>query len=70
MQELAARAASLAKVEAAKNITPPNSAYQFEASWRGLDGDRNLQARLLKVCNGDLTRQSCLYCCFWSFVLN
>ncbi|KAI8531690.1 hypothetical protein RHMOL_Rhmol11G0155500 [Rhododendron molle] len=49
VQELAARAASLAKVEAAKNITPPNSAYQFEASWRGLAGDRNLQARLLKV---------------------
>ncbi|KAE9446672.1 hypothetical protein C3L33_21445, partial [Rhododendron williamsianum] len=39
VQELAARAASLAKVEAAKNITPPNSAYQFEASWRGLAGD-------------------------------
>ncbi|XP_058189960.1 uncharacterized protein LOC131307469 isoform X2 [Rhododendron vialii] len=49
VQELAARAASLAKVEAAKNITPPNSAYQFEASWRGLAGDHNLQARLLKV---------------------
>ncbi|KAF7126542.1 hypothetical protein RHSIM_Rhsim11G0095300 [Rhododendron simsii] len=49
VQELAARAASLAKVEAAKNITPPKSAYQFEASWRGLAGDRNLQARLLKV---------------------
>ncbi|PSS03074.1 RNA polymerase II-associated protein [Actinidia chinensis var. chinensis] len=49
VQELAARAASLAKVEAAKNITPPNSAYQFEVSWRGLAGDRTLQACLLKV---------------------
>lgn len=64
VQELAARAASLAKVEAAKNITAPNSAYQFEASWRGLSGDCNLQAHLLKVCNGDLTRQSRIYCCF------
>ncbi|XP_028077191.1 RNA polymerase II-associated protein 3-like isoform X4 [Camellia sinensis] len=49
VQELAARAASLAKAEVAKNITPPNSAYQFEVSWRGLAGDRTLQARLLKV---------------------
>ncbi|XP_052191819.1 uncharacterized protein LOC127801047 isoform X1 [Diospyros lotus] len=49
VQELAARAASFAKVEAAKNITPPNSAYEFELSWRGLAGDRTLQARLLKV---------------------
>lgn len=49
VQELAARAASLAKAEAAKNISPPNSAYQFEVSWRGLSGDRNLQVQLLKV---------------------
>ncbi|XP_075087015.1 uncharacterized protein LOC107830436 isoform X2 [Nicotiana tabacum] len=49
VQELAARAASLAKAEAAKNIAPPNSAYQFEVSWRGLSGDRNLQTHLLKV---------------------
>lgn len=49
MQELAARAANLAKAEAAKNISPPNSAYQFEVSWRGLSGDRTLQAHLLKV---------------------
>ncbi|KAL8545428.1 hypothetical protein ACS0TY_005550 [Phlomoides rotata] len=49
VQELAAKAANLAKVEAAKNIVPPNSAYQFEVSWRGLSGDRNLQSRLLKV---------------------
>jgi hypothetical protein len=51
VQELASQAASRAKAEAAKNITPPNSAYQFEASWRGLSGDRALQARLLKVSN-------------------
>ncbi|KAH6819032.1 Pyruvate kinase family protein [Perilla frutescens var. frutescens] len=49
VQELAAKAAELAKAEAAKNIAPPTSAYQFEASWRGLSGDRELQARLLKV---------------------
>jgi hypothetical protein len=35
--------------EAAKNITPPNSAYQFEVSWQGFSGDRALQAHLLKV---------------------
>uniref|UniRef100_A0A5B6ZSD9 Putative RNA polymerase II-associated protein 3 isoform X1 n=1 Tax=Davidia involucrata TaxID=16924 RepID=A0A5B6ZSD9_DAVIN len=49
VQELASRAASRAKAEAAKNITPPNSAYQFEVSWRGLSGDCELQARLLKA---------------------
>lgn len=49
VEELAARAAFLAKAEAAKNITPPNSAYQFEVSWRGLSGDHTLQAQLLKV---------------------
>ncbi|GKG03385.1 hypothetical protein Tco_0311021, partial [Tanacetum coccineum] len=38
--ELAARAASLATAEAAKNIAPPTSAYQFEVSWRGFSGDR------------------------------
>ncbi|KAJ6354223.1 hypothetical protein OIU76_003132 [Salix suchowensis] len=35
--------------EAAKNITPPNSAYQFEVSWRGFSGDRALQTHLLKA---------------------
>ncbi|CDP18255.1 unnamed protein product [Coffea canephora] len=49
VQELAARAATLAKAEAAKIIAPPNSAYQFEVSWRGLSGDRSLQAQLLKA---------------------
>ncbi|KAL7119962.1 hypothetical protein ACP275_02G094300 [Erythranthe tilingii] len=49
VQELAAKAANLAKAEAAKNIVPPNSAYQFEVSWRGLSNDRNLQTRLLQV---------------------
>lgn len=48
-QVLAARAATLAKAEAAKNIAPPNSAYEFEVSWRGLSGDRSLQAQLLKA---------------------
>lgn len=51
LQELASRAASRAMVEAAKNITAPNSAYQFEVSWRGLLGDHALQASYLKVCN-------------------
>lgn len=49
VQELAENAANLAKAEAAKNIVPPNSAYQFEVSWRGLSSDRALQARLLQV---------------------
>lgn len=49
VQQLASRAASLATAEAAKNIVPPTSAYQFEALWRGLSGDCTLQARLLKV---------------------
>lgn len=51
VQQLAARAASLATAEAAKNIVPPTSAYQFEVSWRGLSGDRTLQTRLLKATN-------------------
>ncbi|XP_021623606.1 RNA polymerase II-associated protein 3 isoform X3 [Manihot esculenta] len=49
IQELASRAASRAMAEAAKNITPPNSAYQFEVVWRGFSGDRALQTRLLKA---------------------
>ncbi|KAB5556134.1 hypothetical protein DKX38_007043 [Salix brachista] len=46
--ELGSQAASRAMAEAAKNITP-NSAYQFEVSWRGFSGDRALQTHLLKV---------------------
>lgn len=57
VQELASRAASRAMVEAAKNITPPNSAYQFEASWRGLSGDVVLQARLLKAISPNMLPQ-------------
>ncbi|XP_021687734.2 uncharacterized protein LOC110669982 isoform X2 [Hevea brasiliensis] len=49
VEELASRAASRATAEAAKNITPPNSAYQFEVAWRGFSGDRALQTRLLKA---------------------
>ncbi|OMO86278.1 Tetratricopeptide TPR-1 [Corchorus capsularis] len=49
VQELASRAATRAMAEAAKNISPPNTAYQFEVSWRALSGDRALQAQLLKV---------------------
>lgn len=49
VQQLAARAASLATTEAAKTILPPTSAYQFEVSWRGFSGDRTLQFRLLQV---------------------
>ncbi|CAL8166209.1 unnamed protein product [Prunus armeniaca] len=50
IQELASRAASRVKAVAAENITPPNSAYQFEVSWRGLAGDNARQTSLLKVC--------------------
>ncbi|CAM8894637.1 unnamed protein product [Rhodiola kirilowii] len=49
VQELAARAASRASKETAQNIIPPNSAYQFEVTWRGFSGDRALEARLLKA---------------------
>ncbi|TYH76860.1 hypothetical protein ES332_D04G115100v1 [Gossypium tomentosum] len=35
--------------EAAKSISPPNTAYQFEVSCRALSGDRSPQAHLLKV---------------------
>ncbi|CAN1219511.1 RNA polymerase II-associated protein 3, partial [Linum perenne] len=49
VHDLASRAASRAKAEAAKNITPPTSAYQFEASWRRFSGDNALQTSLLKV---------------------
>jgi hypothetical protein len=40
--------------EAAKNITPPTTAYQFEVSWRGFSGDRALQACLLKVFKSNM----------------
>ncbi|XP_028791409.1 RNA polymerase II-associated protein 3 isoform X3 [Neltuma alba] len=49
VQHLASHVASRVMAEAAKNITPPNSAYQFEVSWRGFSGDPALQARLLKA---------------------
>ncbi|XP_024019106.1 RNA polymerase II-associated protein 3 [Morus notabilis] len=49
VQELASRAASRAMNGTAKNIRSPTSAYQFEVSWRGLSGDRALQASLLKT---------------------
>ncbi|KAK7392086.1 hypothetical protein VNO78_20513 [Psophocarpus tetragonolobus] len=49
VQQLASRAASRAMAEAAKNITPPTTAYQFEVSWRAFSGDPALQARLLKA---------------------
>lgn len=51
VQELAARAASLAMAEVSKNIKAPKSAYEFENSWRSFSGDRTLQNQLLKVQN-------------------
>lgn len=51
VEQLASRAASRAMSEAAKNVTPPTTAYQFEVSWRAFSGDLALQARLLKVFN-------------------
>ncbi|KAK6915674.1 Tetratricopeptide repeat 1 [Dillenia turbinata] len=57
VQELASRAASRATVEAARNIKAPQSAYQFEVSWRGLCGDRALQASLLKTMSPDALPQ-------------
>ncbi|TYI86995.1 hypothetical protein E1A91_D04G106400v1 [Gossypium mustelinum] len=49
VQDLASCAASRAMAEAAKSISPPNTAYQFEVSCRALSGDRSPQAHLLKV---------------------
>ncbi|XP_021734451.1 RNA polymerase II-associated protein 3-like isoform X2 [Chenopodium quinoa] len=57
VQELASRAASRAREEAAKKISTPNSAYQFEVTWRGFCGDRSLQAQLLKVTQPDALPQ-------------
>lgn len=49
VEQLASQAACRAMAEAAKNITPPTTAYQFEVSWRGFSGDLALQACLLKA---------------------
>lgn len=49
VQELAARAASLAMAEVSRNVRAPKSAYEFENSWRSFSGDRALQTQLLKV---------------------
>ncbi|XP_026457434.1 RNA polymerase II-associated protein 3-like isoform X1 [Papaver somniferum] len=49
VQELASRAASRVAAEAAKNLSPPKTAYQFEVSWKGLSGDPALQATFLKA---------------------
>ncbi|XP_007205290.1 RNA polymerase II-associated protein 3 isoform X3 [Prunus persica] len=49
VQELASRAASRVKAVAAEKIKPPNSAYQFEVSWRGFSGDNARQTSLLKA---------------------
>uniref|UniRef100_A0A803KMY2 RNA-polymerase II-associated protein 3-like C-terminal domain-containing protein n=1 Tax=Chenopodium quinoa TaxID=63459 RepID=A0A803KMY2_CHEQI len=57
VQALASRAASRAREEAAKKISTPNSAYQFEVTWRGFCGDRSLQAQLLKVTQPDALPQ-------------
>jgi len=51
MQDLASRAASRIMATAAKNISAPKSAYEFEVSWRALSGDSEKQACLLKVCH-------------------
>lgn len=47
--ELASRAASRSMTNAAKDVRPPKSAYEFEVSWRGFSGDRGLETQLLKV---------------------
>uniref|UniRef100_A0A7N2L5I6 RNA-polymerase II-associated protein 3-like C-terminal domain-containing protein n=1 Tax=Quercus lobata TaxID=97700 RepID=A0A7N2L5I6_QUELO len=64
VQELASQAATRAKAEAAKNITPPKSAYQFDASLRRLSNDRALQARLLKAVSPTALSQiqKCFVC--------
>ncbi|CAO2832538.1 unnamed protein product [Amaranthus hypochondriacus] len=57
VQELASRAASRAIADAATNISTPKSAYQFEITWKGLCGDRSLQARMLKATQPDTLPQ-------------
>jgi hypothetical protein len=64
VEQLASRAASRAMAEAAKNITPPTTAYQFEVSWRGFSGDRALQACLLKVFKSNIL------CIFYLTIFN
>ena len=49
MRDLASRAASRVMATAAKNISAPKSAYEFEVSWRALSGDSEKQACWLKV---------------------
>ncbi|XP_027366389.1 RNA polymerase II-associated protein 3 isoform X2 [Abrus precatorius] len=57
VQQLASDAASRAMAEAAKNMTPPTTAYQFEVSWKAFSGDLALQARLLKaICPHELPK--------------
>ncbi|XP_057539795.1 uncharacterized protein LOC130817860 isoform X4 [Amaranthus tricolor] len=56
-QELASRAASRAIADAATTISTPKSAYQFEITWKGLCGDRSLQARMLKATRPDTLPQ-------------
>lgn len=65
IEHLASRAAARAMAEAAKNMTPPTSAYQFEVSWRGFSGDPSLQARLLKVFSVVLNLALC-----YNFIAN
>ncbi|KAJ8498287.1 hypothetical protein OPV22_008839 [Ensete ventricosum] len=48
LHDVASRAASQAVASAAKNITSPKSAYEFEVSWRALSDD-SAQAQLLKM---------------------
>nr|XP_009416309.1 PREDICTED: RNA polymerase II-associated protein 3 isoform X5 [Musa acuminata subsp. malaccensis] len=48
LHDVASRAASRAVASAAKNITSPKSAYEFEVSWRALSDD-SAQAQLLKM---------------------
>ncbi|XP_009416296.2 uncharacterized protein LOC103996932 isoform X3 [Musa acuminata AAA Group] len=48
LHDVASRAASRAVASAAKNITSPKSAYEFEVSWRALS-DVSAQAELLKM---------------------
>ncbi|CAN6469059.1 unnamed protein product [Victoria cruziana] len=57
VHELASRAASRAMESAAKTITTPKTAYQFEALWRGLSDNRVQQTRLLKTIEPEILPQ-------------
>ncbi|CAM6088883.1 unnamed protein product [Calypogeia fissa] len=48
-QAAAARAAASAMAAVSRNIVAPRSSYEFELAWKGFEGNKNSQVRLLKI---------------------